>query len=85
MAMATIGQGDVEIEGYTCTWVVYRDNQGAYQAQFLYRVPEQRVNITVSKELPGRPVSKEAARQACDSLLPQFRKILQSWRATGDV
>lgn len=79
--MSVVQQGEIEVEGLPCTWIVNRNSARKYNAVIQYRDPPRKVHISVSKELQARPVDRDSARQLCDELLPEFGRILRNFMA----
>lgn len=78
--MSTIAHGEDEAEGYQYFWMVNRASNRAYQACVFFRGPTGKREIQIAKELPARPSNKEAAKLACDELVPQLLKVLRNLR-----
>ena len=81
--MSTIAHGDAVSDGYRYRWMVYRDSRRIYYATVDAHVKEQRINISVGKELMARPASKDEARKLCDDLVPALIKLLKSMEEHG--
>lgn len=79
--MSVVQQGEIEVEGLRCTWIVNRNSARKYNAVIQYWDPPRKVHISVSRELQSRPVDRDSARQLCDELLPEFSRTLRNFKA----
>jgi hypothetical protein len=79
--MSVVQQGEMEVDGLRCTWMVNRDSARKYNAVIQYRDPPRKVHISVSREIQCRPNDRDTARQLCDELLPEFSKTLRNFIA----
>jgi hypothetical protein len=83
--VSTIAHGDAESEGFKYRWMVYRDSSRAFVASVFVRREAENFEVRISKDLSGRPASKEAAKQLCDELVPELLKRLKQCEAGGTI